>query len=91
MDSMDLSEMSLEDLQRQFFEVQEEEATQRLADRNVIELVFYLQKTGRIKNLIFTLDGKEYLTQKQVRREIEEQIDLSGGTFFLQSIQLSTK
>lgn len=80
-----MDDLSLEDLQRQFLEVQEQDSTTRLADRNVIELVAYLIKTGKLKQLLFTQDGKEYITEKQLTREIRDQIFISGGlVFFLQ-------
>jgi hypothetical protein len=72
-------ELSLEELQKQFVQVQEEESTFRLSEYNIVELVNYLICTKRLKRVVFTLDGKEYVTEDQLRREIWSQILLSGG------------
>ena len=40
---------------------------QRLSERNCIEIVNYLVNNGFLK-VIYTTDGKEYLTHKQLER-----------------------
>jgi hypothetical protein len=77
--NINIDDFSLEELQKQFLQVQEETSTFRLSELNVIELVNYLIKTNRLKNVLFTLDGKEYVTEEQVRKEILEVLFLSGG------------
>lgn len=50
---------------------------QRLSERNCVEIVSLLLEKGLI-DLVFTSDGKEYLTQDQLRREIEEELFVNG-------------
>jgi hypothetical protein len=69
-----------DDLRQQFLDIQEEKDAVKLSDRNVIELVFYLKSKKLLENLIFTLDGKEYLTEKQLEWEVNQEIQYSGGS-----------
>lgn len=48
-----------------------------ISTRNVIEIVAYLKQA--IPTLLFTLDGKEYITEKQLEKEIREEVEYSGG------------
>lgn len=50
----------------------------RLSERNCIEVVNLLLEKGWI-DLVFTTDGKEYLTNEHLRREIEDELYVSGG------------
>jgi hypothetical protein len=38
-----------------------------------------LKSKKLLENLIFTLDGKEYLTEKQLEWEVNQEIQYSGG------------
>ena len=58
-------------LQRKLAEVQETNNAQRLSDRNVVEIVDAIIKIFEIK-LLYTSDGKEYLTPEHLDREIKE-------------------
>lgn len=49
-----------------------------LSESNCIEVVSLLLEKGLI-DLVFTIDGKEYLTQDHLRREIEDELYVSGG------------
>ena len=51
----------------------------RLAERNCIEIVQKLQQLSLI-NVIYTLDGKEYLTHQELTKEIREELQVHGGT-----------
>ena len=42
-------------------------AIQKLSEQNCIEIVNYLVNNGSLK-VIYTTDGKEYLTHKQLER-----------------------
>ena len=42
-------------------------AVQKLSEQNCIEIVNYLVNNGSLK-VIYTTDGKEYLTHKQLER-----------------------
>jgi E3 UFM1-protein ligase 1 len=50
----------------------------RLSERNCIEVVSLLLEKGLLE-LVFTTDGKEYLTHEQLRKEIEDELFLNGG------------
>lgn len=71
--------MSLEELRNEFLAIQEEKDAVRLSDRNVIELVSYLVSKNMLPNLMFTVDGREYITQRELEREIYRELDYSGG------------
>lgn len=49
-----------------------------LSERNCIEVVSLLLEKGLL-DLVFTTDGKEYLTHDHLRREIEEELYVNGG------------
>lgn len=51
---------------------------QRLGDRNCVEIVKKLIELDLIK-VIFTCDGKEYLTPDHLQKEIEEELIVNGG------------
>ena len=55
-------------LQQQLAAVQKQDTKQRLGDRNIVELVLKLKQLGRLE-LIYTTDGKEFLTPEQLVRE----------------------
>lgn len=50
----------------------------RLSERNCIEVVSLLIEKGLL-DVIFTNDGKEYLTPEQLTHEINEELYVSGG------------
>ncbi len=52
----------------------------KLSERNCVELVIKLIDTGRLQ-LIFTKNGREYLTHKQLSEEIEDEVLAHGGAF----------
>lgn len=51
----------------------------RLSERNCVELVTKLVEKGLIE-VIHTCDGREYLTAKQLEREIRDELIVQGGT-----------
>lgn len=53
-------------------------ATQKLSERNCIELVTKLIELKLI-DVIYTTDGKEYITHNQLNREIKDELYVSGG------------
>ena len=65
-------------LQQQLAAAQQTNITHKLSDRNCVELVMKLQELNLIK-LIFTRTGKEYLTHKQLKLEIQDEIQARGG------------
>jgi hypothetical protein len=56
-----------------------------------VELVNYLVTTKRLTNLLFTMDGKEYVTEKKLEREIRDQIYLKGGRITRTDLQAILK
>ena len=76
-------------LQAQLASAQDAKSSFRLNERNVIELVGKLKKLGYLDDtLMHTLDGKEFVTVEQLRKEIAEEVRASGGrvpVFDLQS------
>ncbi|KAI5082067.1 hypothetical protein GOP47_0001810 [Adiantum capillus-veneris] len=65
-------------LQRLFEAAQQAKASVRLSERNVVELVTKLQDLGLLPPLLHTVTGKEYLTQEQLRYEMELEIKRLG-------------
>lgn len=56
----------------------------RLSERNVVELVNKLMELGFLdKSLLHTINGKEYLTHEQLRKEIKETLNAAGGRISL--------
>lgn len=51
---------------------------QRLSERNCIEIVRLLIDKGLI-DVIYTNDGKEYLTQDHLQREVKDELYVRGG------------
>uniref|UniRef100_A0A182NTH3 E3 UFM1-protein ligase 1 homolog n=1 Tax=Anopheles dirus TaxID=7168 RepID=A0A182NTH3_9DIPT len=51
---------------------------QRLSDRNCIEIVRLLIEKGLI-DVIYTNDGKEYLTQDHLQQEVRDELYVRGG------------
>lgn len=49
-----------------------------LSERNCVEVVSLLLEKGLL-DLVFTTDGKEYLTHDHLRKEIEDELYVNGG------------
>jgi hypothetical protein len=73
------------ELQKQLREVTQQESVQRLSERNVVDLILKLMQLGKVE-LIYTLSGKEYLTPKQLREEVQDEIVATGGRARLDEI-----
>ena len=73
-------------LQQQLAAVQKQDTKQRLGDRNIVELVLKLKQLGRLE-LIYTTDGKEFLTPEQLVREVADELEVSNGRIALGVIQ----
>lgn len=61
-----------------FQKVQLGSTTQRLSERNCIEIVQWLLDKKMI-DLIFTIDGKEFLTPAHLIKDIKDELYVSGG------------
>ena len=55
--------------------------THKLSERNCVELVQKLINLGLIE-VIYTTDGREYLTPSELEKEIKEELFVEGGQFF---------
>ncbi|XP_040581791.1 E3 UFM1-protein ligase 1 [Lepeophtheirus salmonis] len=62
------------DLQR----IQLSGASQKLSERNIIEIVMKLQSCGLL-DVLHTSDGKKYITPQHLLKEIKEELDVCGG------------
>ena len=50
----------------------------RLSERNCIEIVQKLVE-AKLVDVIYTIDGKEYLTPDELTKEIIEELQVRGG------------
>ena len=63
--------MGLEALQAQLSQAQDAKSTVRLAERNVVDLILKIKELVMFAEpLLYTLSGREYLTESQLEREI---------------------
>jgi hypothetical protein len=67
----------LQELASLFGSLQEQESKMKLSEANCVELVNKLTRSGALQ-LIYTLDGSEYVTFEQLEKEIVEQVALQG-------------
>jgi len=78
--------LSLEELQAQFKAVQLTESSQRLTERNCVEIIMKLIEQGELE-VIYSLNGREYLTPKQLEREIQDELLQHGGRVNITELQ----
>ena len=77
----------MEDLQalRSIFQkVQDSVTSHKLSDRNCIEIINKLTSLGLLE-VIYTTDGREYLTPQQLEREIRDEVVVNGGKLLAHS------
>ena len=70
--------LSLEALMAELAQVQKAPSVTKLSEPNVVEVMQKLSDLGLL-NVLFTTNGKEYLTPKQLRHEVEDEIIAHGG------------
>ncbi|KAF5828079.1 hypothetical protein DUNSADRAFT_18260 [Dunaliella salina] len=76
--------MDLNELLSQLQSTQQTEATSRLSERNVIDLVNKLKQLGILGDeLLYTINGKEYITTDQLKKEVSLALKQSGGRLAL--------
>ncbi|ORC85518.1 uncharacterized protein TM35_000341300 [Trypanosoma theileri] len=68
----------LSELVKKFQAIQRQEVPNQIGERNVVEIINVLRKK-KLVDLLYTVDGKEYLTWDQLRREVVDEIIVSGG------------
>ncbi|XP_010946721.1 E3 UFM1-protein ligase 1 isoform X2 [Camelus ferus] len=62
------------------------EATQRLSERNCIEIVNKLIAQKQLE-VVHTLDGKEYVTPAQISKEMRDELHVRGGRVNIVDLQ----
>ncbi|CAL8125071.1 unnamed protein product [Orchesella dallaii] len=60
-------------------------ASQRLTERNCVEIVNKLIEL-KLLDVVFTSDGKEYVTPQQLNREIQDELYVHGGRLSLTAL-----
>ena len=65
-----------------FQQLQATAGANRLSERNCIELVSRLIQTGQVE-VVYTLDGKEYVTPQHLEKEIKSELVVHRGRYSL--------
>lgn len=73
-----------------FQRTQTSDTLQRLSERNCIDIVKKLGELNLIE-LIYTCDGKEFVTPTHLIREIEDEIYVNGGRMSLHDLAAKTR
>lgn len=76
----------IEQLMLDLKQAQDSTTTQKLSERNCIEILLKLQKM-KLLEVIHTMDGKEYITPTQLTREIKDELYIHGGRISLVELQ----
>src|SRR3989338_1954041 len=84
MADLDFMELTIEQLQQQFEQVQQESlsgGSYKLNEHNIIELIQYIKKNDPsfAEQLCFTTDGKEFITRDQIEYELQILLEKYGG------------
>ncbi|PWV08305.1 hypothetical protein C3747_91g53 [Trypanosoma cruzi] len=73
-----MSDTDLNELVKKFQAIQRQTFPDQIGERNVVEIINVLREK-QLVDLLYTLDGKEYLTWDQLRREVVDEIIFNGG------------
>ena len=76
----------IHELQSQFMQLQRQKAAHKLSERVCVEILLKLLETKRLK-VIYSLSGKEYITPKQLQREILDELFVAGGRINIVDLQ----
>ncbi|EGC33165.1 hypothetical protein DICPUDRAFT_98651 [Dictyostelium purpureum] len=76
----------LELLRKKLYLIQKDKIDQKLSERNSIEIILKMIDLKMV-DIIFSLDGKEYITPKQLEFEIKDEILRSGGRVVITDLQ----
>eukprot|EP01132_Coremiostelium_polycephalum_P005250 gene5250-6533_t len=76
----------LELLRKRLSSLQKEQSAQKLSERNCIEIIMKMIDLKMV-DIIYTLNGKEYVTPKQLELEISDEILRSGGRVSINDLQ----
>lgn len=75
-----MEELSLDDLLGALQSAQDEKPKVRLSERNIVELVIKLKAEGYLGDgLLHTINGREYVTREQLKKDIARSMDGVGG------------
>lgn len=64
----------LRDLVTKFRSLQRQEVVTLINERNVVEIINVISKKKKLLDLVFTSDGREFLTNDELRREIVSEV-----------------
>eukprot|EP01112_Ceratiomyxa_fruticulosa_P020255 TRINITY_DN6855_c0_g1_i5.p1 TRINITY_DN6855_c0_g1~~TRINITY_DN6855_c0_g1_i5.p1 ORF type:complete len:724 (-),score=154.38 TRINITY_DN6855_c0_g1_i5:148-2319(-) len=76
----------IEQLRKRFMEVQEKDTNHTLSQRNCVEIISKILQLKIIDHLIVTQSAREYLTERQLEREILDELLRNGGRVKLEDI-----
>lgn len=65
-------------LQQEFAAAQASGSASKLSERNCIQILMKLQELGKL-DLLYTMDGKTYLTHEQLAKEITDEVYMHSG------------
>ncbi|TPP60968.1 E3 UFM1-protein ligase 1 [Fasciola gigantica] len=68
----------IRDLANKLKTAQERRCAQTLSERTWVDVVRHLMDTNRLK-LIFTTDGRSYITKQELEKEIREEVEAHSG------------
>jgi hypothetical protein len=72
--------MDLDSLLAALQSTQQKKTATRLSDRNVVELVAKLKQLGLFGDeLLYTINGKEYITTDRLKADIQSALRQAGG------------
>lgn len=69
----------LQSLMQRFQQLQKEDVQHRINERNIIEILNIIHKEKKLVDMLYTSDGKEFLTWDQLRREIVDEVHANHG------------
>jgi E3 UFM1-protein ligase 1 len=69
----------LRSLMQRFQQLQKQDVQNRINERNIIEILNVIHKEKKLVDMLYTSDGKEFLTWDQLRREIVDEVYASHG------------
>lgn len=68
-----------------FQRAQASASLQRLSDRNCVDVINKLKDLGLL-DVLYSLDGKEYITKEHLKKEISDELFVAGGRIHLTEV-----
>ena len=75
---MKLDSLDLNMLKKQMKDVQKKETEFKLSERSIVDILFKISERKKI-SFNYTQNGKEYVTNDKISKEIQDCIKLNGG------------